>query len=187
MHRSILLSHCACFRRGNKWLKAYLLHRASPCLLWLCYSFVRHQVCQWQGVCLSVPESEAKRSHDINVTLLMSFSEVGVGLKLWAWSQWKVKCWQQGTPHLSTNPPKAPVLFLSLFEEKNPLSLFFLGGGVVCLFVCLFVKAGSMWSWLSWKPLCSSYWSWTHRDPPASASHVLGLKMCTITTWQYLF
>jgi hypothetical protein len=53
----------------------------------------------------------------------------------------------------------------------------------VCLFVCLFFQDRV--------PLCSPGWSGTHsvdqaglelRNPPASASQVLGLKVCTTTT-----
>jgi hypothetical protein len=35
--------------------------------------------------------------------------------------------------------------------------------------------------WLSWNSLCRPGWSRTHRDLPASASLVLGLKTCTTT------
>ncbi|GAB1300185.1 Arf-GAP with coiled-coil, ANK repeat and PH domain-containing protein 2 [Apodemus speciosus] len=37
---------------------------------------------------------------------------------------------------------------------------------------------------VSWNSLCRSGWPRTHRDPPASASQVLGLKVCATTTGQ---
>ncbi|EDL88419.1 rCG61286, isoform CRA_a [Rattus norvegicus] len=35
---------------------------------------------------------------------------------------------------------------------------------------------------MSWNSLCRPGWLLTHRDTPASASRVLGLKACTTTT-----
>jgi hypothetical protein len=49
------------------------------------------------------------------------------------------------------------------------------------LFLCLLSQGYSVQPWLSWNSLCRLVWPWTHRDPPASASWVLGLKVCTTT------
>ena len=38
-------------------------------------------------------------------------------------------------------------------------------------------------SWLSWNLLYRPGWPQTHRDPPTSASPVLGLKECASTAW----
>jgi hypothetical protein len=64
----------------------------------------------------------------------------------------------------------------------------------VCLFICLFVYLFIyFWDMVS---LCSTGCPWTHsvdqadlelRNPPASASQVLGLKACTTPAWQQLF
>jgi hypothetical protein len=40
---------------------------------------------------------------------------------------------------------------------------------------------------LSWNLLCRPGWSQTHRNPPASASPVLGLKTCTTTATCFCF
>ena len=42
-------------------------------------------------------------------------------------------------------------------------------------------------SWLSWNSLCRPGWTWTHEDPPASASCVPGLKACATTVWQLVY
>lgn len=39
----------------------------------------------------------------------------------------------------------------------------------------------TMSSWLVWNLLCTSYWLWTHWNPPVAASQVLGLKVCITT------
>jgi hypothetical protein len=36
-----------------------------------------------------------------------------------------------------------------------------------------------MQPWLSWNSLCRPSWLQTYIDPPASASWVLGLELCT--------
>jgi hypothetical protein len=51
----------------------------------------------------------------------------------------------------------------------------------IYLFVCLFVYFRHYLAFQVWNSLCSPGWSETHRDPPASASQVLGLKVCATT------
>jgi hypothetical protein len=65
-------------------------------------------------------------------------------------------------------------------------SLIFLGlslpaaRGDFCLLVCFWLsrQGFSVYRWLSWNLLCRPGWPWIHRDPPASVSWVLGLKVC---------
>jgi len=44
---------------------------------------------------------------------------------------------------------------------------------------CFVFEVGSMKPWLAWNSLCRPDWPQTHRDPPASASLVLGWKVCS--------
>ena len=39
----------------------------------------------------------------------------------------------------------------------------------------------------AWNSLCRPGWPWTHRDPIASVSQVLGLKVCATTAWYPVF
>jgi hypothetical protein len=56
----------------------------------------------------------------------------------------------------------------------------------VVLFVCLFVFETRFLSVaLAALELCTSGWPQNHIDPPASASRVLGLKLCTTTPRRY--
>ena len=52
----------------------------------------------------------------------------------------------------------------------------------VCLFVCLFRDKVSLHS-PGCPGLCRPGWTLSHRDSPASASQVLGLKVCTTNTF----
>ena len=55
----------------------------------------------------------------------------------------------------------------------------------VYLFVCLFFETGFLCSFRGSSGIssCRPDWPWTHRDPLASASQVLGLKTCVPTAW----
>ncbi|XP_050006399.1 XK-related protein 8 isoform X2 [Alexandromys fortis] len=72
-----------------------------------------------------------------------------------------------------------------VYVELTPLDLVAstclpLNGSLNKSFFFLFQDRVSLW--LSWNSLCRPDWPLTHRDPPASASRVLGLKVCTATT-----
>ena len=77
----------------------------------------------------------------------------------WGWNLGLLLCWA-GT--LPTEPqPKQPQLCLFRFV--------------------LFWRQSFSVPLLSWNSLCRPGWPQIHSDPPASASQVLGLKMCTTT------
>ncbi|CAO2628824.1 hypothetical protein LEMLEM_LOCUS20187, partial [Lemmus lemmus] len=49
-------------------------------------------------------------------------------------------------------------------------------------------KSVSLYLWsLSYNLLCRPGWPQTHRDPPVSASQVLGLKVCSATANKHLY
>ncbi|XP_052602771.1 mitochondrial carrier protein SCaMC-3L isoform X3 [Peromyscus californicus insignis] len=75
--------------------------------------------------------------------------------------------------------------WLSEFSHLSPLASSHSINPSATLFVCLFVCFGFsrqgfsvLFWWVSWISLCRPGWPQTHRDPPGSASRVLGLKAC---------
>ena len=47
---------------------------------------------------------------------------------------------------------------------------------IIVIIIIFWDKVSLLCPWLFWNSLCRPCWFWTHRDPPASASWVLGLK-----------
>ena len=89
-------------------------------------------------------------------------------------------CWAMGEPGLSGKFHP----FESVFEA--PIFFLFLFCFAFC-FCCCFVFRDRVSLWLWSLPGTGSYrpgWPRTHRDPPASASQVLGLKVCATTARQ---
>ena len=86
--------------------------------------------------------------------------------------------------------PNSGMAYWKYFFLLSLHLIFLIHACFIYLFIYFwFFKTGFLCSFGAWAGTnsCRPGWPQTHKDSPASASWVLGLKACTTTTWLYLF